>query len=181
LAGNIINASPAADLPPALLAADAELELKSHQTSRRVALRSFFAGYKQIDLRPGELLTAIRLRPLADGHYETFRKVGTRRAQAISKVVGACRLGLDESGKLATVRFAFGSIAATSLRLEQVEAHVFGKAPSEALASEAAALAKAAVNPIDDVRSSADYRRHVVGELIRSWMGTYVKFGKLGR
>jgi len=85
LGGNIVNASPAADSPPALLAYDAELELISKQGVRRIPYSRFHHAYKQMDLRAGELLRAIRL-PRRSDRFDYYRKVGTRKAQAISKV-----------------------------------------------------------------------------------------------
>src|SRR3989442_722017 len=86
LVGNIVNASPAADSPPALLAYDAELELVSKHGERRVPYLKFHTGYKQMDIRPDELLRAIRLPRAPNQLTQYYRKVGTRKAQAISKV-----------------------------------------------------------------------------------------------
>jgi CO/xanthine dehydrogenase FAD-binding subunit len=169
LGGNLANASPAADLPPPLLAAGAHVELCSASGRRRLPLASFYLGYRQLARRADELLTAVLVPPLAADELERFRKVGTRRAQAISKVVGACRLRLAADGRLADAAFAFGSVAPVPLRLGALEDLVRGQAPG-AVAAEAEARAAAAVQPIDDLRSLASYRCYLVGRLVRRWL-----------
>jgi len=111
VAGNIANASPAADTPPALLVYDAELELASVRGRRVVAYDRFHTGYKKMDLAPDELIVAIRV-PRRDGWIDHYRKVGARRAQAISKVCFAARARMD-GARVADVRLAFGSVAPT--------------------------------------------------------------------
>ncbi len=120
LGGNIVNASPAADSPPALLAYDAELELVSKHGERRVPYLKFHTGYKQMDIRPDELLRAIRLPRAANRLTHYYRKVGTRKAQAISKVCFAA-VGSMNDGKIESVRIALGSIAPIPLRCVQTE------------------------------------------------------------
>src|SRR5438034_3060060 len=110
LGGNIVNGSPAADSPPALLAYDAELELVSKKGERRVPYDKFHSGYKQMDIRPDELIRAIRLSRTTEQSTHYYRKVGTRKAQAISKVCFAA-LGSWTDGRFETVRIALGSIA----------------------------------------------------------------------
>jgi CO/xanthine dehydrogenase FAD-binding subunit len=165
LGGNIANASPAADSPPALLIYDAELELVSAAGARRVPYRGFWKGYKQIDLRSDELIRAIRL-PRNHGfskHY--YRKVGTRKAQAISKVCFAGAGRMDE-GRITDVRISLGSVAPTVLRATETENTLRGerlappilRAAQQALASEIA--------PIDDIRSTARYRLRVARNLL---------------
>ena len=170
LGGNLVNASPAADLPPPLVAAGAEVELISTAGSRRVPLDRFYTGYRQLDRRPDELLVAVLVPALPRGARERFRKVGTRRAQAISKVVGSCRLELEADGTLARAALAFGSVAPVVVRLAELERWLAGRRADEATARGAEEQARAAVQPIDDVRSSADYRRHVVGRIVRGWI-----------
>jgi len=170
IGGNIINASPAADLPPPLMADDAEVELASTSGVRTVPLGGFFTGYRQLDRRDDELLVAVRVPRLRDGAHERFRKVGTRRAQAISKVVGACRITAAADGTVASCGLAFGSVAPTTVRLPGVEEWLAGQAPSPAVAVEAERRAAEEVAPIDDLRSSAEYRAYVVGRLVRMWI-----------
>lgn len=169
--GNVVNASPAADLPPPLIAAGTEVELASTGGTRRVPLDRFYTGYRQIDRRLDELLVAVIVPALPRGAREHFRKVGTRRAQAISKVVGGCRLELDDDGRsIAGAGIAFGSVAPVVLRLAALESWLVGRCADESTARGAEELARAAVTPIDDVRSSAAYRRHVVGRIVYGWI-----------
>ena len=168
--GNLVNASPAADLPPPLVAAGAEVELASRRGARRVALDAFYLGYRKIDLRPDELLVAVLVPPLPSGAREHFRKVGTRRAQAISKVMGACRLELGADGRFSRVGVAFGSVAPVVFRVLELEQWLLGRAPDAETAREADRRAAALVQPIDDLRSSAGYRRYIVGRLVRNWV-----------
>jgi CO/xanthine dehydrogenase FAD-binding subunit len=128
IGGNIANASPAADTPPALLVYDAELELISVRGTRRVPYDAFHLGYKKMDLVPGELIACIRLPKRAPGWREHYRKVGTRKAQAISKVCLAGALRLDgASGAVADVRIALGSVAPTVVRAKAAEGAIRGQ------------------------------------------------------
>lgn len=169
LGGNIVNASPAADSPPALLAYDAELELVSAQGSRTVPYHSFHTGYKQMNIRPEELLRWIRLpRPAKESqHY--YRKVGTRKAQAISKVcfAGVARLRTDQ---IADVRIALGSVAPIPIRCVQTESVLRNRDINpETLAAAKAALT-AEIAPIDDLRSTRDYRLKVSLNLLEDFV-----------
>lgn len=170
LGGNVVNASPAADLPPPLLAADAQVELSSLQGTRTVALVDFYQSYRQTARKPDELLTAVLIPALPKNGREYFRKIGTRRAQAISKVVGSMRLIVGEDGKISRAGLAFGSVAPISLRLSSVEKWLIGRPLDAQTAKEAGRLAGEDVTPIDDLRSTAAYRRHVVERLISSWL-----------
>src|SRR5438093_8076458 len=115
LGGNIVNASPAADSPPALLAYDAELELVSKGGSRTIRYSKFHTSYKQMDIRPDELLRAIRLPRTKNVLTHYYRKVGTRKAQAISKVCFAA-IGHGAQGEIVDVRIALGSVAPIPIR-----------------------------------------------------------------
>ena len=172
IGGNLVNASPAADLPPPLMAAGAEVELASVRGRRRLPLARFYTGYRELDRREDELLVAVIVPALPPGAWERFRKVGTRRAQAISKVVGACRVTVDERGQIVAAALAFGSVAPTAVRLERLEKWLVGRRPEQAVAEEAEIRAVREVSPIDDLRSPADYRAHVVGRLVRAWLAT---------
>lgn len=160
LGGNIANASPAADSPPALLAYNAELELLSVRGSRWVPYQSFHTGYKQTMMQPDELLARIRL-PRESGkliHY--YRKVGTRKAQAISKVCFAATARINE-GIVDVIRIALGSVAPVPLRCHKTEAVLQG-AMLDASASEKARIELSReIVPIDDIRSTRDYRLRV--------------------
>jgi CO/xanthine dehydrogenase FAD-binding subunit len=119
-----------------------------------------------VDLRRGEIIGWIRLPRPPQGSVQRFRKVGTREAQAISKVAVALAAVLRD-GRLSGVRFGAGSVAPVPVRLAEVERLCEGRAPGADLAEEAARAAADAVRPIDDVRSTADYRRAVLGRVVR--------------
>jgi CO/xanthine dehydrogenase FAD-binding subunit len=168
LGGNLANASPAGDALPVLLALDAEVECASRGGTRRVPVRDFFLGYRKTALGADEILTRI-LVPVPGGERLWFRKVGTRAAQAISKVVIAGALRLEE-GRIAAARIAAGSVAPVPIRLPRTERVLSGRRLDPSLAEEAAASAAAEVRPIDDVRSTEAYRRAVTGNLLRRWL-----------
>jgi CO/xanthine dehydrogenase FAD-binding subunit len=169
IAGNIANASPAADTPPALLVYDAQLELMSVRGRRTVPYERFHTGYKQMDLAPDELITAVSL-PRRRGWHQHYRKVGARRAQAISKVCFA-GAALVESGRIADIRLAFGSVAPTVIRAFGAETVLRGATVGPGTLDRAGA-ALAELTPIDDVRSTAAYRRqvavNVLGEFLQA-------------
>ncbi len=164
LGGNIANASPAGDTLPVLLATDAEIVLGSATGERTVAAADFWTGYRQTARRPDELVVRIRI-PLPRGRQVRFRKVGTRRAQAISKVVMAISWRPD-AGVWRDVRVALGSIAATPVRARETERVLEGAAPRSETADHAAATVAEEIRPIDDVRSTADYRRVVTARVL---------------
>jgi CO/xanthine dehydrogenase FAD-binding subunit len=169
LGGNIANASPAADSPPALLAYDAELELISKAGSRRVPYHEFHLGYKQMNIRPDELLRAIRLPRPTHARTNYYRKVGTRKAQAISKVCFAATASMD-GNRIQDVRIALGSVAPIPIRCTQTERALLGKLiDADALAAARAAL-MSDISPIDDVRSTRDYRLRVSLNLLADFL-----------
>jgi xanthine dehydrogenase small subunit len=166
IGGNLANASPAGDTLPILLAADAELALGSARGERIVPVVEFFTGYRQTALARDELILRIRI-PLSSGRELRFRKVGTRRAQAISKVVLA--LAWREHGRTAgwsDVRVALGSVAATPIRAPATESALEGRHPTPEVADLAAETLASEIEPIDDVRSTADYRRKVAARVL---------------
>jgi CO/xanthine dehydrogenase FAD-binding subunit len=169
LGGNLANASPAADSPPPLQVYDAELELLSARGARRIPYAEFHRGYKQTALERGEIVAAIRLprRQLGreGGWRETFRKVGTRKAQAISKVCFAGSLNI-EGGHVADARIAFGSVAPIPLRCHRTEAMLRGGAPGPDLLRAAQETLAREIAPIDDFRSTARYRLRVAQNLL---------------
>jgi CO/xanthine dehydrogenase FAD-binding subunit len=164
LGGNAVNGSPAGDTLPILLATDAELVLGSAQGERSVPASAFWPAYRTTARRPDELLLRIRF-PLPAGRRVSFRKVGTRRAQAISKVVMALAYR-EDGGVWRQVRLALGSVAATPIRAAQTEDVLEGAAPRETVADHAAAMLASELRPIDDVRSTADYRRQVASRIL---------------
>ncbi len=169
LAGNIANASPAADSPPALLIYDAELELVSAGGSRWVPYHGFHTGYKQMLLRPDELIRRIRLSRRKDAWRQYYRKVGTRKAQAISKVcfAGAALVAGDE---VRDVRIALGSVAPIVLRCTQTEAALKNRRLSAATPEAARDALAREIAPIDDMRSSAAYRLRVAQNLLAEFI-----------
>jgi CO/xanthine dehydrogenase FAD-binding subunit len=158
IGGNVANASPAGDTLPVLAAAGATIVLTSAGGDRRVPMTSFYTGYRQTVRRFDELITAVEI-PRIRGR-QWFRKVGTRAAQAISKVVIAGIVG-DEP------RVAIGSVAPTVLRLVRTEEAIARRAPIEEV--QRAMLAEIA--PIDDLRSNAEYRRRVAVNLLACMLG----------
>ena len=168
IGGNIANASPAADTPPALLVYDAELELTSHRGRRTVLYERFHTGYKQMDLAPDELITAVRL-PRRRGWDQHYRKVGARRAQAISKVCLAAAARV-ESGRIADIRLAFGSVAPTVVRAFGAEEILRGAAAGPEARERAGAALASQLTPIDDLRSTAAYRRQVAVNMLGEFL-----------
>jgi CO/xanthine dehydrogenase FAD-binding subunit len=170
LGGNVANASPAADLVPPLAAAEATLELASVRGRRRVPCGAFYLAYRRVDRAPDELLVRALVPPLPEGAIERFRKIGTRRAQAISKVVGGARLALSDRGVIAHARIALGSVGPTVVRLTALEAWLLGKSPVPEVTAMSGRLARESVSPIDDVRSTAAYRLHIVGKIVEGFV-----------
>lgn len=164
--GNLVNASPAGDTLPIWLATDAEVVLGSAGGERSVPAASFFTGYRATARRDDELVLRVRV-PLLPRRHVRFRKVGTRRAQAISKVVLAVSWQTGEDGTWQATRVALGSVAATPVRSMQTEAALEGRHPVRATADSAVAALEGEIHPIDDVRSTADYRRLVAGRVLR--------------
>jgi CO/xanthine dehydrogenase FAD-binding subunit len=165
LGGNIANASPAADSPPALLAYGAEIELASASGTRWIPYDGFHTGYKQMKLAPTEIVSRIRLPRSFATRVHFYRKVGPRRAQAISKV---CFAGCAEvaDGKLRDVKIALGGVAPIVPRCKATERVLRDEGiGAEGLARAKAALARE-IAPIDDVRSNARYRRRVAENLL---------------
>jgi CO/xanthine dehydrogenase FAD-binding subunit len=163
--GNIANASPAADTPPALLVYDAELELRSARGVRRVPYVDFHTGYKTMDLAPDEIIARILLPRARSGWIAAFRKVGTRRAQAIAKVCFAAAARLDGT-VVQDVRLAFGSVAPTVVRAKTSEGLVRGVELTPAVIGAVADAVTAEIAPIDDIRSTARYRAFVARQLV---------------
>jgi CO/xanthine dehydrogenase FAD-binding subunit len=165
LGGNIANASPAADSPPALLVYEAELELVSARGSRRVPYHGFHTGYKRMDLRPDEIIRSIRLPRSRASWRQSYRKVGTRKAQAISKVCFAAAADMD-GDVIHDIRIAFGSVAPIVLRCVRTEAVLRGRRPDVPAREAARAALGRDIRPIDDVRSTAEYRMRVAENLL---------------
>ena len=166
IGGNVANASPAGDSLPVLLALDAELVLASSEGERTIPYLSMHTGYRQTALRPGEIVVRVRVPRPTPGTVQLYRKVGTREAQAISKLAVAFVARRDDA-RLNSVRLGAASVAAVPVRLSAAEQALEGKAPGPETAEAAAAAAGAEVSPIDDVRSTAEYRRFVLSRVVR--------------
>jgi CO/xanthine dehydrogenase FAD-binding subunit len=175
LGGNAANASPAGDTLPVLLALDAVFDVGGPRGERSVPADRFWVAYRRTALAPDELILRVRI-PLVGGQESRFRKVGTRRAQAISKVVmalawrdGGAPMGdpaLAANGEWRDVRLALGSVADRPIRAAGAEAVLEGARPTPETADAAAEALAAEIHPIDDVRSTADYRRVVAARAL---------------
>ena len=169
LGGNIVNASPAADSLPALLAYEADLILVSVRGERRMSYIDFHTDYKRTQLAPDELIRAVCLARRFSEYLSYTRKVGARKAQAISKVCIAA-LGRLAGGVVEDVRIALGSVAPVPLRLAETERIVKGRPIELALLALAKKTATAEIRPIDDIRSTVRYRSAVAGNLVAEFL-----------
>ena len=166
VAGNVACGSPAADLVPPLMSLDAEVTLASRSGERTVALDEYFLGYKQDVRRPVELITKIAWPRLRDNAVNSFYKLARRKGDAITITGVAVTVGA-EGGECAMARIVLGAVAPIVLRAKKAEALLEGAVLSPELIAEAAAMAAGECSPIDDIRASADYRRHTVEALTR--------------
>jgi xanthine dehydrogenase small subunit len=164
LGGNVGTSSPVGDSLPVLLALDAVLELASTRGRRSVPYKDYCTGYRKTQLAPDELIVGATLPAPPAATHTTWRKVGTRRAQSISKVMGAAAIELD-GGRVKSARIALGAVADRPIRVAAVEAAVVGLPPTQAADAARAAL-RTTITPIDDVRSTAAYRREVAENLV---------------
>jgi len=156
IGGNIVNASPAGDTLPVLAVAEAMLVLQNAAGKRRIAFNDFYTGYRRTVLAPDELLVSIEIPPLSGRQW--FRKVGTRAAQAISKIVMAAVRSVPP-------RIALGSVAPTIVRVPRTESLLAGGGTI----AEARRTLLEEIRPIDDMRSTADYRRRVAANLLEQF------------
>jgi len=169
VAGNIVNASPAADSPPALLAYEAELELISSTGTRLIAYPAFHVGYKKTVLATGELVLSIHLAKRFDRWFSYTRKTGARNAQAISKICIAA-LGRLRAGFIEAVHIGMGAVAPTPLRLSQTERLLTGQPITNELIASARRVIVNEIKPIDDIRSSVEYRQQVAANLLEDFL-----------
>lgn len=169
LGGNLANASPAGDSLPVLLALEAVIVAAGPRGLREIPGVEFHTGYRQTALERGEIVAHVRLPRLPEGSFQAFRKVGTREAQSISKVVVALA-GRVEEGRIADLRLAAGSVAAVPVRLRAAERAAVGLPLNPETADLAGRAAAAEVTPLDDVRSTAEYRRFALERVIRRMM-----------
>ena len=169
LGGNLATASAIGDGAPLLLALDASLHLVSAGGRRVVPLQSFFTGYRQTVLVPGELIAAIEIpKPLPS--FVKFYKVAKRRMDDISTVAACMALDWDESGRIGRCRFAFNGVAAVPLRAAAAEEAVAGQRWNEATAERAQAALFRTLRPISDHRGSAEYRLAVAQSLVEKFL-----------
>ena len=167
IGGNVMNASPAGDTPPVLLAHDAEFIAKSLTGDRSIGADEFFVDYQKTVLKPDELLASVRIAIPDESEFTRFYKIGTRRAQAISKV-SMCLRGKVAHGGIEWIRIALGSVAPTVIRAQGTETLLAGKVINAGLIDKARCSLADEIAPIDDVRSTADYRKYAaVGLLMR--------------
>jgi len=165
IAGNIVNASPIGDMTIALLALDAEIGLIGGRKRRTMPLRHFFLEYKEIDLRPGELVEWVRFPADRDGYFFHFEKVSKRTHLDIASVNTAVSLRLD-GGCIADACLAVGGVAPIPKQLPRTSAYLCGREPTSSTALGAAAIARSEVAPISDVRGSAEYKSLLLGQLV---------------
>ena len=166
IGGNVANASPAGDTLPVLLALDAEIEVASMERGfRRIPMAYLYSGYRRMNIEPDELVVGVCLPEPHSADRTYYRKVGTRLAQAISKVVMGGRIRIQE-GVVTEARVAFGSLGPTPLRCPSVEEAMVG----QAVDSQVARLVAEDIQPIDDIRSTAKYRARVATRILEGWL-----------
>jgi xanthine dehydrogenase small subunit len=165
IGGNVVNASPAGDSLPVLAAFDAELEIGSVRGVRKIDFNRFYTGYRQIVMEPDEILLAVRLGKLGQNERSFFFKVGTRRAQAISKIVMAVKAG-TKGALINYISVALGSVAPTVIRARQTESLLTNATLDVTSIELAKRTISSEIAPITDVRSSEHYRRTVTGNAL---------------
>ena len=176
IAGNIVNGSPAADAPPALLVYDAEIELISQRGTRRLPYSEFHLSYKRSVLQPDELVLALHLPRRFAHHKQYLRKVGTRKAMAITKVALAAT-ALLENSILSEINLAAASLADRPIRLHATEAALLGKPLTPGTIQSARQELLTEVRPIDDLRSTAEYRKQVAANLLQEFLDELAQEG----
>ena len=168
LGGNLATASPIGDAAPMLLAVDASVHIAGPKGRRTVPLASFFTGYRQTVLRPGDMLTTIEI-PQPFPGFMRFYKVAKRRLDDISTVAAAMALDRDGIGRIRRARFAFGGVASTPVRIEEAERAVIGHVWSEATVERVQQILARTLTPMSDHRGSATYRLEVSKSLVEKF------------
>ena len=171
--GNIMNASPAADTPPALLAYAAEIELASKNEVRRLFYKDFHINYKVMRINPDEILTKIILPRTSEKTMDFYQKVGTRAAHSISKACVAIRLKLDKK-IIKDIKIGLGSVAPMPMRVYMTEELLRGNKLSMDLIDEAVLQIAREIHPIDDIRSNKAYRLRVAINLIKNFLKGHI-------
>ncbi len=173
IGGNLGTASPIGDLPPVLLSLDAELTIASTTETRTVLLAEFFKGYRQTDLKPGEVIVSVSLpnaiAPDAVRRLSQSYKIGKRGTDDISIVAAAFTIDLDASDRIVHARLAYGGVAATPVRAIAVETLLIGQPWSMATIQQVKPTLKAAFTPLTDFRGSADYRKLLIANLFEKF------------
>lgn len=179
LGGNIVNASPAGDSLPVLAAYDAEVEIGSRRGSRRLGFNQFYTAYRRTVLEADELVVAVRLPKLKNDERDFFCKVGTRRAQAISKIVMAVK-AKTENEVIEWIKVGVGSVAPTVVRAYKTESLLAGRAITSDLVEQAGQSISLEVSPITDLRSTEHYRRRVTGNVLARFLREIIDSGGAG-
>jgi carbon-monoxide dehydrogenase medium subunit len=166
--GNCCNASPCADMPPPLITLGATVVLSSTRGPRELPLESFITGNRQTAIQPDEFLESVRVPdpwPRSACRYSPF---GLRAAQEIDIASVAVNIAIDPAtGLISNARIAMGAVAPYAMRAEKAEEFLVGRKPTADVVNEAAVQCSLECRPIDDLRASASYRRHIVGVLAR--------------
>lgn len=177
IGGNIGNASPLGDLLPVLLALDAQVSLASTRGERQVPYGEFCTGYRRTVMEPDELIVSVSIPILSDRTFQYWRKVGTRKAQATSKVMLA-GVGETTCNRVTLVRLGIGAVADRPIRLTDVEQLLLSKDLDHSQVEQARTLTLRSLNPIDDLRSTADYRRWVAANLVAAFVQQLYDFSR---
>lgn len=171
IAGNIVNASPIGDMTIVLLALDSEIGLANGDHRRHIPLRDFFQGYKELDLRPGELVEWLRFPKPGATAFFNFEKVSKRTHLDIATVNTAITIEI-ENGRITAACIAAGGVGPVPMQLPQAAASMVGREPGAKTAERAARIARSEVSPISDVRGSAGYKSLLLGQLLLAHFNT---------
>lgn len=186
IGGNIVTASPAADTPPVLMAFNAKVELKSLSGTRHIPIKDFYISYRKTALKPDEILTKIIIQKQKENEFARFYKIGARKAQSIAKASLCARAkiktpsplvgeGGGEGAKvIEDITISLGSVASTVVCAPKTEAFLKGKKLDSSIINEAKRLLSSEIKPIDDIRSTADYRRFVAGNLLARYLNELI-------
>ncbi len=174
IGGNIMSASPAADMPPVLLAYESQFLAQNLKGERWISADQFFIAYRKTALDSDELLTKIRIKLPHPIEQTRFYKIGARRAQAISKV-SMCISGVISHGGIEWIKIALGSVAPTVVRAHGTEVLLKGKVITAALVNAARKSLADEIHPINDIRSTSDYRRFAAAGLLARYLREVIK------
>jgi len=174
LGGNINHASPSGDSIPALMALNAEVKVESAQGERRILLEEYFTGPGKTVRYNTELLTEIWFKPLNEKYYCLYQKLGQRKSLSCSKASMAF-VAAHEADRITDVRIAMGAVAPTVVRGHRTEAFLEGKVLTKEIIEQAAEIVRGEVSPIDDLRSTASYRKEMMGVLITKALHRFIR------